>query len=1019
VADTHDVPDLPQEIDGFTDSLLWLVATRATSLVDRLFAAGLAHQHTGVRVRKDGAAPVGPVLADGHHIPTPALIARLIAAGEMAHEHGVPGQDRPVWAMNLPQLLAALDEDGRTRVKRRMTALRTSVARAMQAPPSFKESWIADLAAVCGLTPGEAELLRVSRGYGHEPVDREVLARVITRTLQSPAARRDDPAARRDHLGAAPSARRMLPREPAAFTGREDELRRLLAGTESDARVIAISGLPGIGKTALAVQAAHLLAPRFPDGQFFLGLGGDTPADPADALATLLLMAGTAPSQIPPGLEPKAALWRDRSAGRQILLMLDNASSPAQIEPLLPGTPGSLVLLTSRSRFTTLAGAHAIPLDTLPPEESAELFIRLAARPVLDVAEVAQIVRLCGYLPLAIAALARQLHHHPAWTAASLAADQATALNEDSPQLNAVAAAFDLSYTGLPPTLRRLIRRVGLFPGNEIDSWTAAALDGVDVATARRALNALYDRHLLIETAPGRFRLHDLLRGPAMRLAERDLASERTAAIARLADFYLGAAAAAGRHIPSGWRRGHVAVLAVTAPAAVPGFADSAAAYRWLITERANLDATLQAIAPLFPAHAVAILAATATFLTRGYNGQGLRLSRSALQGASAVEDGVLQGWAILGVAEFEHSTGDLRAALASSGQALSLFHLAGESAGEADATLQAGWLCYLTGDYDGAARQLSHALDLYRSLGDVIGEAHAFAHLGYVSYVNCEYQDAVAKTKLAAGIYAEHDVTDGERGALNQLAFIQREMGDFPAAMANFATALDLSITLRDRHGEATVRTHLAYLQILTGHDDDAACGLKAALETHREVGNKHGEATALNYLGVAQRRRGDAAAAVTSQELSARLYRACGSTLGEANASLELGRSQHQLTGDLAQALATTERALQLFSELNDPVSQAEAHNNIGDFYLTSGNPEAARDSYQQALSLIGDASVPLERARAMEGIARTYPPSARPPEATRQLGLAADSGRLRATRAQGTELAQQAEPELGARD
>jgi hypothetical protein len=154
VADTQDVPDLPQEIDGFTDSLLWLVATRATALVDRLFAAGLAHQHTGVRAKKDAGPPAGPVLAGGHHIPTPALIARLIAAGEMAREQGIPAEDRPAWAMNLPQLIAGLDEEGKARVKGRMTALRTPVARAMQAPPSFKESWIADLAAVCGLAPG-------------------------------------------------------------------------------------------------------------------------------------------------------------------------------------------------------------------------------------------------------------------------------------------------------------------------------------------------------------------------------------------------------------------------------------------------------------------------------------------------------------------------------------------------------------------------------------------------------------------------------------------------------------------------------------------------------------------------------------------------------------------------------------------------------------------------------------------------------------------------------------------------
>jgi len=183
-------------------------------------------------------------------------------------------------------------------------------------------------------------------------------------------------------------------------------------------------------------------------------------------------------------------------------------------------------------------------------------------------------------------------------------------------------------------------------------------------------------------------------------------------------------------------------------------------------------------------------------------------------------------------------------------------------------------------------------------------------------------------------------------------------------------------------------MRTSLAYLQSLTGQEAEALHGLTAVLQTHRKVGNKMGEATTLNYLGVAQRRLGDAAAAMTSQQLSVELYRACGSPLGEANALLELGRSQHQLTGDTTQALATTEQALRVFRELDDRVSQAEAHNNIGDFHLASGDPDAARDSYDQALALIGDATVPMELARALEGIACTYPPATRPPEATRQL-------------------------------
>jgi tetratricopeptide (TPR) repeat protein len=986
VGDAQSVPDLPDDIDGFTNCLLWLVATRATALVDLLFTAGLSHPRTSVRAKRGKGTPAVLVMADGHHIPTPALIARLIAAGEMARERGIPAADHPAWAMGLPELIAGLDDAGKALEQGRMTALRTLVARAMNAPPSFKESWITDLAAVCGLSPAEADLLRVSRGYAHEPVNTEVLARVIARTLRSPAAGRG-------HPGGAPPGRRMLPREPAAFTGRADELRRLLA--ESDVRVFTIGGLPGIGKTALAVHAAHRLAPRYPDGQYFIALHGHTPGQPAaapeDALASLLLMDGVAPGQISPGLEPRAALWRSRTAGRKILLVLDDASGPAQVEPLLPGTPGSLVLVTSRSRLTDLAGVRAIPLDTLPPAESAALFTRLADRPVLDAADVARIVDLCGRLPLAIAVLARQLYHHPAWSAASLAAEQAAARDRLSPLANddpAVSAAFDLSYAGLAEDLRRLLRRLGLFPGSEIEPWAVAALDGTDPAAARRGLNALYDRHLLTETEPGRFRLHDLLRDYAIRLAENDPASERTEAVARLADFYLGAAASAGRLITTGRRRPPLPAPAATGPVAVPEFTDLHTANRWLASERLNLDAMLRLTASVYPAHAVAILAACAFFLGRGHADQGLQLSRTILQTASAIADDALQGWAFLGAAEFQRATGDLRAALASTGQALELFRAAGETAGEADATLHLGWLSYLAGDPQAAARHLSRALELFRSIGDAIGEAHALSHLSQLNYTRSDYQGALAKAELASRIYAEHRLPEGQRGALHQLAVVQQETGDFPAAMSNFTAALDLARLMHDRNGEATERTHLGYLQTLSGQHAESVRNLTAALKALRDVGNKLAEATAHNFLGAAQRRGGDPAAALHSQQEAGRLYRDCGSRPGEANAFLELARAQHELTGDLAQALATTEQAVAIFREVQDPISQAEARNNIGDFHLAAGDPESARNSYRQALALIGDASVPLELARALEGIARTYPPATRPPEVTRQL-------------------------------
>jgi hypothetical protein len=211
--------------------------------------------------------------------------------------------------------------------------------------------------------------------------------------------------------GGAAAATRTLPRDLASFTGRQHELAALVetaAGAGGVVGIHAIGGMAGVGKTAFAVHAAHRLSDRFPAGQIFLPLHGHTPGqqpvDPADALASLLLAAGVAAAQIPPGVEARMALWRDRLAGQQLLLILDDAADSEQVRPLLPGTGGSLVLVTSRRHLTALEDATAISLDTLRPEEAAGLLARLAERPGLspDDPAVGEITRLCGYLPLAI-----------------------------------------------------------------------------------------------------------------------------------------------------------------------------------------------------------------------------------------------------------------------------------------------------------------------------------------------------------------------------------------------------------------------------------------------------------------------------------------------------------------------------------------------------------------------------------------------------------------------------------------
>ena len=363
------------------------------------------------------------------------------------------------------------------------------------------------------------------------------------------------------------------------------------------AGIHAIGGMAGVGKTTFAVHAAHRLADRFPGGQIFLPLHGHTPGQqpvhPADALASLLLTLGVSAAQIPPDLEARMALWRDRVAGMQLLLVLDDAASSEQVRPLLPGSGSSLVLITSRRHLSALDDATVVSLDTLAPGEAAALLVRLAGRAGLSPADpaVTELTRLCGFLPLAIGMVARQLHHHPAWSAAELAAELAAAV--DRLELMAtenlsVTAAFNLSYEDLTPDQQRLFRRLGLHPGTDVDGYAAAALDGTGLSAVRRGLEALYDQYLLTQPARGRYRLHDLIREHARALVGRlDPDSDRDSAVTGLLDYYQHTAVLAQNRLARLTRPGPPPPT--PAPVAAPVLEDAGQALTWARAERDSL----------------------------------------------------------------------------------------------------------------------------------------------------------------------------------------------------------------------------------------------------------------------------------------------------------------------------------------------------------------------------------------------------------------------------------------------
>jgi tetratricopeptide (TPR) repeat protein/transcriptional regulator with XRE-family HTH domain len=719
------------------------------------------------------------------------------------------------------------------------------------------------------------------------------------------AAARGHPKASREIPGAAGARTRsvaattpVLPHDIRTFIGRERDLAHLSAavtGTGGVVSIYAIDGMAGVGKSAFAVHAAHALASRYPDGQIFLQLhahtDGHRPVDAADALASLLLTTGVPAQQIPATLAERSGLWRSHLVGKRVLLLLDDAASHEQVRPLLPGTPGSLVLVTSRRHLSALEDATSICLETFAPDEAAALLTRLADRTDLDAGDpaVGKISRLCGYLPLAMAMLARQLHHHPSWSADGLAEELAA--SRDRLELMhaenlSVAAAFDLSYQDLSVDQQQLFRRLGLHPGTDVDPYAAAALDNCSLAAARRGLVELFDHHLVIEPSSGRYRLHDLIRQHAQSLAETDDPEEREAAISRLMDYYVQAAAAIGRH----FNRGDPAVG--DPPAQLPLLRTRKEAAVWLEAERSNLHAIVDyAALRKWPGPGIAIAAATGGFLrTHGHWTQMRELHVTALQTAREV----------------------------------------GYRRGEAGVLTSLGIVQRLTGDYGAAAATLANALELCRDLDDQHGQANALVVLGVVQRLTVGYPATSATLTEALTLYGAVGDRLGQADAMNELGCVQRLSGDYQAARASHSRALELFEQLGDRLGQADSLRYLGRVDQETGDYAAVASNYALALELYQDLGEQVGLAHALNYLGISQHVSDDYLAAEATLTRALGLYRDLGHRLGETEVLNNLGELFS--ISDPGRSRTLHDEALVIASSIGVLLEQARALEGIG---------------------------------------------------------------------------------------
>jgi DNA-binding SARP family transcriptional activator len=645
-----------------------------------------------------------------------------------------------------------------------------------------------------------------------------------------------DPPAQAAQATGRQQAPAQLPPDVPGLTGRDNELCLLhgvldkAAGEPTAVPIASLSGTPGVGKTVLAVHWAHRVVDRFPDGQLYVNLRGFDPGGaataPAEALRIFLDAFGVPDEEMPAGLEARAALYRSLLSGRRVLVVLDNALDAAQVRPLLPGSPGCAVLVTSRNQLPGLVaaeGAHPLTVHLLAAGDARELLARrVGERVAAEPAAVDEIIERCARLPLALAIVAARAATNPDFPLAALAAELREARGglaafDVGDATTRVRAVFSSSYGALGPSAARLFRLLGLHPGPDVSAAAAASMAGGPCATD---LQELARAHLLTEHRPGRYAFHDLLRAYAAGLArELDAAPDRERATARLVDHYLHTAHGADRLLDP--VRDPLPLDAPAAGTLPESFDGPAGALAWF---GAELDVLLAVLAEADDARAWRLGWSLTTFCHR----QGLWLD-----------------WAVVlsaGLAAAER-IGD-RAARAAAHRDRALAHAR-------------------LGRFDDAHKDLRHAADLYDELCHRLGRAHTDLNRAEVLTRQGRHREALVPLRCALTTFNAAHHLGGQASALHGLGWSHAQLGDDAQALAYCQAALTLHEQLGDVPRTASAWDSLGYAHHRLGNHALAVDCYERALAVHRRANHRYCQAGVLTHLGDAHTAAGNRPAA------------------------------------------------------------------------------------------------------------------------------------------------------------
>jgi tetratricopeptide (TPR) repeat protein/transcriptional regulator with XRE-family HTH domain len=630
---------------------------------------------------------------------------------------------------------------------------------------------------------------------------------------------------------------RQLPSTAAGFTGRAAELATLMrmldqaSGASAGTVVIsAIGGTAGVGKTALALHWAHQVAARFGDGQLYVNLRGfdpsGVPLSVGEALRGFLDALGVPPDRVPPQTEAQAGLYRSLLADKRMLIVLDNARDEQQVRPLLPASPASLVIVTSRNQLGGLAAAdraRLLTLDVLSQDEAVRMLTaRIGAdRAAAEAGAAAQIASLCGQLPLALAVAAARAESRPDFPLTALAAELADsaglldALDAGDPAAS-VRAVFSWSYRQLSPAAARTFRLLGLHRGPDISLAAAASLAAHGEPAARRLMAELTRAHLVAEHVPGRYALHDLLRAYAADQAcTTDSQLERAAAVGRVLDYYLHTARdAALLMFPS---LGSIPLTPPSPGTAPERFTRHDQALAWFEAEyQVLLGAMTLAVDSGLDDHAWQIsMVMHPVQATQGHNAEWTAIKRMHMAVAARDDEAMV-------------------------------------AAGDRD---EAGTL----GDYQWVPDYYADMVKLYQQLGNRSGEARAQYALASIAEYLGRYDEALSRAEQAVGLFREIGDKAGETELLNASGWYHALLGNHQQARALSRQALALNARYGSRHLEAYIWKGLGYTEYRAGDLSQAADCCERALTIFRTVGDRWGEADTLTSLGDIRRAAGE----------------------------------------------------------------------------------------------------------------------------------------------------------------